>query len=85
MILEIKFCRCNESSFSVVCGPSSLLSLIAEEHHYRQLTHVSARASSCTCLFVQSDKSAFYFCIRKAARFFVLYAQRACSVSNTTC
>lgn len=84
MILEIKFCRCNESPFSLVCGPSSLLSLIAEEHHYRQLTHVSARVSSCTCLFVQSDKLAFYFCIRKAARFFVLYAHRACSWSNTT-
>lgn len=85
MILEIKFCRCNESPFSLVCGPSSLLSLIAEEHHYRQLTHVSAMVSSCTCLFVQSDKLAFYFCIRKAARFFLLYAHRACSWSNTTC
>lgn len=85
MILEIKFCRCNESPFSLVCGPSSLLSLIAEEHHYRQLTHVSVRVSSCTCLFVQSDKLAFYFCIRKAARFFLLYAHRACSWSNTTC
>lgn len=85
MILEIKFCRCNESPFSLVCGLSSLLSLIAEEHHYGQLTHVSARVSSCTCLFVQSDKLAFYFCIRKAARFFVLYAHRACSWGNTTC